>query len=238
MLPEIVHQPTLHNPFPQISKVAVAPFLMLSSEPTLDGRKVAEAYAAELAEVPGYVVIPVSQVETAMRAYGLQLEKEEDARRLAQILGGRCGRRRSGHGIYALLSAADDAAGLLVHGQPELPSHSGRLWPAVGNGGRERHSRPAGLPSRAGAGERATQDANSALPETAAQSADVRWTGRAVRQTRRLAVPGNRSKARAAGSKQDVRTVSHEAADSTAAGKIAGEHCHGNRAGDFDAWRK
>ena len=86
MLPEIVHQPTLHNPFPQISKVAVAPFFNASSESTLDGRKVAEAYAAELAEVPGYVVIPVSQVETAMRAYGLQLEKEKDARRLAQIL--------------------------------------------------------------------------------------------------------------------------------------------------------
>ena len=86
MLPEIVHQPTLHNPFPQISKVAVATFFNPSSEPTLDGRKVAEAYAAELAEVPGYVVIPVSQVETAMRAYGLQLEKEKDARRLAQIL--------------------------------------------------------------------------------------------------------------------------------------------------------
>ena len=87
MLPEIVHQPTLHNPFPQISKVAVAPFFNASSEPTLDGRIVAEAYAAELAEVPGYVVIPVSQVETAMRAYGPQLEKERDARRLAQLLG-------------------------------------------------------------------------------------------------------------------------------------------------------
>ncbi len=86
ILPEIVHQPTLHNPFPQISKVAVATFFNASSESTLDGRKVAQAYAAELAEVPGFVVIPVSQVETTMRIYGLHLEKEEDARRLAQIL--------------------------------------------------------------------------------------------------------------------------------------------------------
>ena len=86
MLPEVVHQPTLHNPFPQISKVAVATFFNASTEPTLDGRKVAEAYAAELAEVPGYVVIPVSQVDTAIRVYGLQLEQEKDARRLAQIL--------------------------------------------------------------------------------------------------------------------------------------------------------
>ena len=40
VLPTIVHQPTLHNPFPQISKVAVAPFFNASSESTLDGRKV------------------------------------------------------------------------------------------------------------------------------------------------------------------------------------------------------
>ena len=86
MLPEIVHQPTLHNPFPQISKVAVATFFNGSSESTLDGRKVAQAYAAELAEVPGFVVIPVSQVETAMRIHGLRLEKDEDVRRLAQVL--------------------------------------------------------------------------------------------------------------------------------------------------------
>ena len=86
MLPEIVHQPTLHNPFPQISKVAVATFFNASLESTLDGRKVAEAYAAELAEVPGYTVMPVSLVDTAVRTYGLRLEKEKDVRRLAQIL--------------------------------------------------------------------------------------------------------------------------------------------------------
>src|SRR5208337_859431 len=86
MLPEIVHQPTLHNPFPQISKVAVAPFFNASFEPTLDGRKVADAYAAELGEVPGYVVIPVSQVDAAIQAYGLKLDNEADARQLAQML--------------------------------------------------------------------------------------------------------------------------------------------------------
>jgi hypothetical protein len=86
MLPEVVHQPTLHNPFPQISKVAVAPFFNLSLEPKLDGLSAAEAYAAELAEVPGYVVIPVSQVQVMIQAYGLRMENDRDARRLAQIL--------------------------------------------------------------------------------------------------------------------------------------------------------
>jgi hypothetical protein len=85
-LPERVHQPTLHNPFPQVSRVGVAPFFNLSAEKTLDGRKAAEAYAAELAEVPGYEVIPVSVVEVAAETNQLDLGREADARRLAQIL--------------------------------------------------------------------------------------------------------------------------------------------------------
>ncbi len=85
----------------------------------------------------------------------------------------------------------------MVRGQSELPSHPGRLWPAVGNGGRERHSRPAGVPGRVGAGERATQDANSALSETAARSADFRCTQRhRAGPIRRLAFQDRRSKAR------------------------------------------
>ena len=40
-LPEIAHQPTLHNPFPQLSTVAVVPFFNQSTEPTVDGRQFA-----------------------------------------------------------------------------------------------------------------------------------------------------------------------------------------------------
>jgi hypothetical protein len=86
MLPDIVHQPTLHNPFPQISKVAVVPFFNASTEPTLDCRKVAEGYASELAEVPGYVVVPVPQADTLARSLGLRMDKEKDCQRLAQVL--------------------------------------------------------------------------------------------------------------------------------------------------------
>ena len=63
MLPEIAHQPMLHNPYPQLSKVAVAPFFNLSAEPTLDGRRVALAYYNELQSVPGFEVVPVEVVE-------------------------------------------------------------------------------------------------------------------------------------------------------------------------------
>ena len=86
MLPEISRRPALHNPFPQLSKVAVAPFFNLSQEPTLDGRQVALAYFNELQLVPGYEVVPVGVVETAMRTHNIQLGGPADARRLAQVL--------------------------------------------------------------------------------------------------------------------------------------------------------
>jgi len=87
LLPEIAHQPTLHNPFPQLSKVAVAPFINLSDEPTLDGRQFALAYFNELQMVPGFEVIPLGVVESAMRQHRIDLNGPGDARRLAQLLG-------------------------------------------------------------------------------------------------------------------------------------------------------
>ena len=85
MLPEIAHQPTLHNPFPQLSKVAVAPFFNLSDEPTVDGNEVALAYFNELQQVPGYEVVSVGTVRQAIEANRLELNSPEDARRLIAI---------------------------------------------------------------------------------------------------------------------------------------------------------
>ncbi|MFZ5833499.1 MAG: hypothetical protein ACOY3P_25720 [Planctomycetota bacterium] len=86
VLPEISHQPTMHNPFPQLSRIAIAPFFNLSGEATLDGRKVAEAYFNELQSVPGFEVIPVGVVEAAMREHQIQLHGPAEARHLAQLL--------------------------------------------------------------------------------------------------------------------------------------------------------
>jgi len=86
LLPDVAHQPTLHNPFPQLSRVAVAPFFNLSEEPTLSGVDVATAYYAELQSVPGFEVVPVGVVETAMLAHGIELTGPAEARRLAQVL--------------------------------------------------------------------------------------------------------------------------------------------------------
>ena len=90
ILPEIAHQPTLHNPFPQLSTVAIVPFINLSEEPTLDGRRFAEAYFNELQVIPGFEVIPVGVVEQAILNHQIRFTPENaaaEARRLAQSLG-------------------------------------------------------------------------------------------------------------------------------------------------------
>jgi hypothetical protein len=84
---EVTHQPVIHNPFPQLSKVAVAPFFNQSDEPTVDGRKFAMAYFAELQATPGYEVVPLGVVEDAILAHHVDLSHAGEARRLAHILG-------------------------------------------------------------------------------------------------------------------------------------------------------
>jgi len=86
-LPEIAHEPVIHNPFPQLSKVAVAPFFNLSAEPTVDGRQFALAYFNALQSIPGFEVLPVGVVERKMVQHKLSLGSPDDARKLAQLLG-------------------------------------------------------------------------------------------------------------------------------------------------------
>ncbi len=87
LLPEIAHQPTVHNPFPQLSKVAITPFFNLSTEKTVDGRQVALAYFNELQLVPGFEVVPLEVVEQKIRDHHLAMAGPGDARLLAQLLG-------------------------------------------------------------------------------------------------------------------------------------------------------
>jgi hypothetical protein len=87
IFPHAVQEPQIHNPFPQLTKVAVAPFFNLSSEPTVDGRQFGEAYFEALQSIPGFEVVPVGVVEKAAQSHGIQLNGPEQARQLAQILG-------------------------------------------------------------------------------------------------------------------------------------------------------
>ncbi len=86
ILPDISHQPTVHNPFPQLSKVAIVPFFNQSDEPTVDGREFALAYFAELQAVPGFEVVPLGVVEEAIQYEQIDLSNPAGIRRLADVL--------------------------------------------------------------------------------------------------------------------------------------------------------
>ena len=88
LLSGCIHVPVaVSNPIPGMTTVAIAPFFNLSSEPSADGRRVAEAYYAELQKQGGYQVIPVGVVEAAMRQNQLTLSDPADTIRLAELLG-------------------------------------------------------------------------------------------------------------------------------------------------------
>jgi len=87
VLPEVSHRPVIRNPFPQLSRVAVAPFINHSDQSTLDGRTVTMAYYAELQATPGFEVVPLNVVEETIIANRVDLGGPGEARRLAQLLG-------------------------------------------------------------------------------------------------------------------------------------------------------
>ncbi len=87
IIPDVSHEPVIHNPFPQLSRVAVAPFFNQSDEKTVDGRKFALAYFAELQATPGFEVVPLGVVEEAIIENRVDLSHPGEARRLANILG-------------------------------------------------------------------------------------------------------------------------------------------------------
>jgi hypothetical protein len=82
----LVVQVTATNPIPGLSTVAVAPFVNLSAERAVDGRRVALAYYAELQKTPGFQVVPVGVVEVAIVQNRLDLQNPDDVLKLAQIL--------------------------------------------------------------------------------------------------------------------------------------------------------
>lgn len=87
VLPQVAHQPSVHNPFPQLSKVAIVPFFNLSTEPSVDGRRFALAYFNELQAIRGFEVAPIGVVEQALLTHQLDLNGPDEARRLAELLG-------------------------------------------------------------------------------------------------------------------------------------------------------
>jgi hypothetical protein len=86
IVPTVAQRPVIRNPFPQLRRVAVAPFFNQSDEPTVDGRQVALAYFSALQSTPGFEVVPLGVVEEAIIEHRIDLAGANEARRLAQIL--------------------------------------------------------------------------------------------------------------------------------------------------------
>ena len=59
LCPEKYRREKIHNPFPQIKRVAVLPFYNQSDEPTINTEMVADEYYAALQAIPGFEVLPV-----------------------------------------------------------------------------------------------------------------------------------------------------------------------------------
>lgn len=85
-LPDIAHQPQYHNPFPQLSRVAVLPFFNQSDDPTVDQDQVALAYYNELQAVPGFEVVPVGVTKQMLLASGITPRTSEDFQALARYM--------------------------------------------------------------------------------------------------------------------------------------------------------
>ena len=92
-IPDVVHEPQYHNPFPQISRVAVLPFFNQSADPTIDQERIALAYYNELQQIPGFEVVPVGVAKRMLVASGIEAKLNEggvsgeDFQRLAQSMG-------------------------------------------------------------------------------------------------------------------------------------------------------
>ena len=87
VIPEIKYQPQVHNPFPQLHRVAILPFYNLSTEPTVNQDDVALAYYNELQTIPGFEVMPPGVVKQWLLANRVEIDGATDFQLLARQLG-------------------------------------------------------------------------------------------------------------------------------------------------------
>lgn len=89
LIPDTRTRDSLHNPFPQLKRVAVLPFFNQSDSPHVDGDEVAKAYYAALQSIPGFEVLPVGVTAVQWRSFAARYGEPRtgvDFQRLAQML--------------------------------------------------------------------------------------------------------------------------------------------------------
>ncbi len=148
LLPVVEHQPTFHNPFPQLSRVGVAPFINASTEERSNGRNVALAYYNELQAIPGFEVTPVGIIELKAQDMGLRLSNPDEIRAVARELKPDAIIVWRHYGLHTILSAAYVTACRLVRGESRLSSDPDGLRITMGHSGRRRDSTNTGRSDR------------------------------------------------------------------------------------------
>lgn len=82
----VIVQPMVANPLPNVTRVAIVPFVNQSSEPAVDVLQVTNAYYGELQKVPGFEVVPIGVTIRKIESLGLRLTGPESALHLARVL--------------------------------------------------------------------------------------------------------------------------------------------------------
>lgn len=87
LFPQRLDQPQVHNPFPQLRKVAVVPFFNQSDFPQINGAKVAASYRHQLQQIRGFEVVPVGVVDQYLSQNPIPINEIPDFQKLARDLG-------------------------------------------------------------------------------------------------------------------------------------------------------
>lgn len=90
LFPEKRARDQIHNPFPQMKRVAVLPFFNQSENPTVDAQAVAGQYYAELQSVPGFEVMPMGVARQGWIQFSRQFGEPQSGKQfqeLARFLG-------------------------------------------------------------------------------------------------------------------------------------------------------
>ncbi|MEM9588230.1 MAG: hypothetical protein AAGA03_13190 [Planctomycetota bacterium] len=72
LFPETRSRDAIHNPFPQLKRIAVLPFYNQSNEPTLDAESVSQAYYGAVQSIPGFEVLPTGVAKDQWLRYARQ----------------------------------------------------------------------------------------------------------------------------------------------------------------------
>lgn len=87
LLPQRLDRPQIHNPFPQLRKIAVVPFFNQSDFPQINGADVAARYRHQLQQIPGFEVLPIGVVDHYLARRPIPVDQTPDFQQIARDLG-------------------------------------------------------------------------------------------------------------------------------------------------------